>query len=400
MDSSVPCLVEHTISPASVSEKGNMFIVSISNGKFIKVSESVKLIIEEVDGTKSYDEIAATLNNKYGADINSMSIRELIVSVLAPQGLVKGINIDHDPSSNSRLWIHFRLFDGKIFEKLALKLTFLFNWRFALIVLGLTVFSAFYFIGDFSFFLGRKPSANSTVVTLLIYLFSLVLHEIGHVVACYRFGVKPRGMGIGIYLFMPVFFTDMSEVWVLNREQRVVTGLGGFYFQLILMSLLFPIVFLNNPLCNVNNYKVLLQLTLLAIFLNLNPLMKMDGYWVLSDLMGTVNIHKRSMYIIVNFFRKIFHSKKYSTEKDYELTPAAKKIFIIWSFGYIFIAVAVISIAVVKLSAVFKPGVHKSFGSIALLFIFAVMQAFVPTIKNKVNKYKRRFFPKKNANLS
>ena len=42
-------------------------------------------------------------------------------------------------------------------------------------------------------------------------------------------------MGVGLYLFRPVFYTDLSNAWKLNRKKRIVTDLGGIYFQVIMI---------------------------------------------------------------------------------------------------------------------------------------------------------------------
>ncbi len=54
MNSSVPSLNSYTISLADVNEVGNMYIISIENGKYFKISESLKLLIEEINGINTY----------------------------------------------------------------------------------------------------------------------------------------------------------------------------------------------------------------------------------------------------------------------------------------------------------------------------------------------------------
>lgn len=80
---------------------------------------------------------------------------------------------------------------------------------------------------------------------LLLLLLSSFVHEIGHASACRHFGVKHGGIGFGLYLTFPVFYTDVSEIWKLKRTERIVVNMAGVYFQLILLIPFFLIYFLH-----------------------------------------------------------------------------------------------------------------------------------------------------------
>lgn len=70
------------------------------------------------------------------------------------------------------------------------------------------------------------------VVGLLVFMLaSSFFHELGHASACKYFGVRHGGIGFGLYLNFPVLYTDVTEVWKLNRAQRCVVNLAGVYFQ-------------------------------------------------------------------------------------------------------------------------------------------------------------------------
>jgi putative peptide zinc metalloprotease protein len=60
-----------------------------------------------------------------------------------------------------------------------------------------------------------------------------IFHEFGHASALRYGGGKVRGMGAGLYLIYPAFFTDVTDSYRLGRWARVRTDLGGFYFYLI-----------------------------------------------------------------------------------------------------------------------------------------------------------------------
>ena len=62
-------------------------------------------------------------------------------------------------------------------------------------------------------------------------LASSFFHELGHASACKYFGVRHGGVGFGLYLTFPVLYTDVTEIWKLNRRQRCVVNWAGVYFQ-------------------------------------------------------------------------------------------------------------------------------------------------------------------------
>ncbi len=59
----------------------------------------------------------------------------------------------------------------------------------------------------------------------------IIVHEIGHLTACSRYGAQHGGIGIGIYWCMPVFYAEVNGAWMLPRLQRAVVDVGGLYFQ-------------------------------------------------------------------------------------------------------------------------------------------------------------------------
>ncbi|QOS99542.1 hypothetical protein JNUCC42_01785 [Brevibacterium sp. JNUCC-42] len=103
------------------------------------------------------------------------------------------------------------------------------------ILIALALF--FYHFQDVQF-VSILGSFNQVGVAFAFFIVSLFLHELGHVVAAFRYGIVPRDVGVGLYMLMPTFFVDLSEVWQIPRYHRVVVNLAGIYFQLICFSIL------------------------------------------------------------------------------------------------------------------------------------------------------------------
>jgi putative peptide zinc metalloprotease protein len=119
-------------------------------------------------------------------------------------------------------------------------------------------------------------------IVLGLLILGGVFHEFGHAAALAYGGGQVRGMGAGLYLFYPAFYTDLTDSYRLGRWARVRTDLGGFYFHLIFSLAIIGLYFLTG-------YEFLL---LTGFFINLDilyqliPFVRLDGYWVMADLTG------------------------------------------------------------------------------------------------------------------
>jgi putative peptide zinc metalloprotease protein len=114
-------------------------------------------------------------------------------------------------------------------------------------------------------------------------------HEIGHATACRYGGAKPGVMGIGIYIVWPAFYTDITDAYRLGKWGRLRADVGGMYFNVV-FALIVAAVYA------VTSFEPLLLLIVLqnfAIFQQALPLLRLDGYYILSDLTGVPDIFLR-----------------------------------------------------------------------------------------------------------
>ena len=100
----------------------------------------------------------------------------------------------------------------------------------------------------------------------------------------------------------PAFYTDVTKAWRLPRLKRAVVDLGGLYFQAILFVVLTGYVLLTQDIFTLR----LLWAMNLMMFLTLNPVFKMDGYWLLTDLSGLSNLHRQMRDTCARLARKLF----------------------------------------------------------------------------------------------
>ncbi len=130
--------------------------------------------------------------------------------------------------------------------------------------------------------------------TLLVVL--KVIHEFGHAYACKRFGGEVPEMGAYFIMFTPCAYVDASASWgFTSRWQRVIVALAGMYFESIaaMMALAIWVLTPSGTLHDAAYYAVVLS-TVVTVAFNANPLMRYDGYYVLSDALGIPNLRAES----------------------------------------------------------------------------------------------------------
>jgi len=128
----------------------------------------------------------------------------------------------------------------------------------------------------------RTLRSNDVLTLLLGNYLGLLMHEFGHAAACFRGGEKPGNVGLGIYLLFPVFYIDVSRAWALSRKDRLCVDAAGVYVSLIFAFTASMIYLIHGG----SVWALLATSYGLTVIACLNPFIKMDGYWFLSDLMG------------------------------------------------------------------------------------------------------------------
>ncbi|MCC9599920.1 HlyD family efflux transporter periplasmic adaptor subunit [Stieleria sp. JC731] len=119
-----------------------------------------------------------------------------------------------------------------------------------------------------------------------------VVHELSHAIVCKRYGGRVGHLGILLILFAPLPFVDVSSVWRFrSRLQRVHVALAGIYTELLIASLAVCLAFYTDQaliqyVCSC----VVISAGAMTLLFNANPLMRFDGYYALTDLLGWTDL--------------------------------------------------------------------------------------------------------------
>src|SRR5258707_5803990 len=145
----------------------------------------------------------------------------------------------------------------------------------------------------------------------LIYLYltvaaTKVLHEMGHGMTCRHFGGECHEIGIILLVFSPTMYCDVSDSWMLkNKWKRIAIGAAGMWAEMVLSSVALFVWWFTKPgllhhLC-LNVFFISMVTT---VVFNLNPLMRYDGYYMLSDFLEIPNLADKSRKLLQNTFAR------------------------------------------------------------------------------------------------
>ncbi|MGB2985628.1 MAG: HlyD family efflux transporter periplasmic adaptor subunit [Phycisphaerae bacterium] len=139
-------------------------------------------------------------------------------------------------------------------------------------------------------------NAHGAVCFMLALITLKAIHELSHAYVAKAMGNRVPTMGVALILLFPVAYTDVTDSWRMHsRRKRLIIGLAGVFAELVIAGLALFVWAISPPGLGRSICFVVSSATLLSTMLvNLNPAMRFDGYYVLSDLLAIDNLQSRS----------------------------------------------------------------------------------------------------------
>ncbi|WP_324751966.1 biotin/lipoyl-binding protein [Roseovarius sp. Pro17] len=139
-------------------------------------------------------------------------------------------------------------------------------------------------------------SLTGAMTYAIALIFVKILHELGHAYQAVARGLRVPVMGVAFIVMFPLLYTDTTDAWRLRkRRDRVMVDLGGIMVELTLAiyaTLLW--CFLPDGPARNAAFAVATVSWVFSLLVNLNPLMRFDGYYLLADSLGVHNLQPRS----------------------------------------------------------------------------------------------------------
>jgi putative peptide zinc metalloprotease protein len=138
-------------------------------------------------------------------------------------------------------------------------------------------------------------SPDHWIALVLIWSVLKVIHELAHGLVCKKYGGTVPAAGLTLILFSPIAYIDLTSCWrIRSKWQRIFASAAGMYVEWAIAAIAALIWSHTQPgTLNWIAHKVVLMTGLTTILFNVNPLMRFDGYYILSDLLGITNLYPR-----------------------------------------------------------------------------------------------------------
>ena len=131
-----------------------------------------------------------------------------------------------------------------------------------------------------------------------------VIHEFGHGLSCKHFGGECHAMGVMLLVFSPCLYCDVSDSWMLKSKwQRIAIGAAGMYIEVVISAIAIYIWWntqsgLIHHLC----LNIFFVTTITTVIWNANPLMRFDGYYMMSDFLEIPNLRPKADRLLRDWF--------------------------------------------------------------------------------------------------
>ena len=273
------------------------YLVRRGDGQVIHLSHLLYLVLVLLDGERDLTDVAAQASDalwstRWSPPTSATWWRTKLqpLGLLAPSAEVADVAL-HRPNPLLALRYRTRVIPAGFHRTVTAVLQHLFWPPVVFFVLGALLTTNIWLFGAHPHALVQAASqlpfhpALFLLVTGLV-LFSGFFHELGHAAGTRYGGASPGVMGVGIYLAFPAFYTDLTDSYRLNRRGRLRSDLGGVYFNAVLIVVAAGTYILTGfgPLLV---FIVLSQAAALYQFL---PFIRLDGYYIMSDLIGVPNL--------------------------------------------------------------------------------------------------------------
>jgi putative peptide zinc metalloprotease protein len=153
--------------------------------------------------------------------------------------------------------------------------------------------------GELSAYMGRVQffSPQSFLLFAAAQIFIKTCHEFGHATTCRRFGGEVHEMGACFICTIPCGYVDASDGWMMRKKShKIYTTIAGIFVEFMLASFAAYLWYFASPgLFKELMFRAMLIASFNTVMFNMNPLMKFDGYYVLSDLWEIPNLRTKAI---------------------------------------------------------------------------------------------------------
>jgi putative peptide zinc metalloprotease protein len=345
------------VSEQTVAGEKSFVVKVLETNSYNRFGATEYELLTLCDGTRTRSEVAAIWNEKHPDEaLSEQEVAEFLEGVepeaweqsAGEKNLAVLERIRDERKSridqSSMLYISFKAWDpNKTLAKMDPYFGWMFTRNFVIFSIALFVSAAYLLAGDWTQ-VQRDTAAlytfqGKTAYDIWIFWFLLLglgaIHEFGHGLSCKHFGGDVHQMGFLLIYFTPAFFTDTTDIMLFNRfGRRQWVLFAGIWIELVICGIaaIFWRFTASGSFANDFAYKTMLLSGIQGAFMNLNPLIKADGYYALAEYLHIDNLREDAFAFLRAGVRK------YVLFEDIDLPQASRRhrrIFVVFGLAAI-----------------------------------------------------------------
>jgi putative peptide zinc metalloprotease protein len=301
--------------------------------KYYRFPEIVGKVFAYLDGRHSYDEVGQLVSADTGELIPGREVMAFVEnlkkmdfieqsasekSLLLLERLRKNRKQKADEAANGRdeNYLRFPIMDpDKFYNWIIRYISFIWTRGFLIFSVLMFGLAAAVLIANFETVqLGLSQlwtfsdrGLRDILMFIGVFLVVVLLHENGHGLTCKRYGGEVHELGFMLIYFMPAFYCNVSDAWTFeSKAAKLWVSFAGSYVELVICSVATFVWYLSAPgyFTHELAFTFMLVAGLSSIAINMNPLIKLDGYFALVDYLEIPNLSEDAAAYLTALARK------------------------------------------------------------------------------------------------
>ena len=297
---------------------------------YFRFEEEEFSLLEMLDGSKSLDDIKDEFETRFPPQKISLHELQQFLTTLHKSGLIladvpgQGRQLlerhrerrwkEFISKASNLLSLRFKGVDpDRFLNWLYPKVAWLFSPTAVFACLALAVSALLLVLVQFEVFQSKLPafhqffSVQNAFWLAVALAGTKVLHELGHAMSCKHFGGECHEIGVLILVLTPCLYCNVSDSWMLpNKWRRAAIGAAGMYVELIIASVCTFVWWFTEPgLLNNLCLSTMFVSSVSTVVFNGNPLLRYDGYYILSDILEIPNLSSKASEVLQRFLGKL-----------------------------------------------------------------------------------------------